>query len=295
MSAKLLTPQPIKWHGGKGYLANEIVKLFPPRCRTPNAPAAGDTGYLHFVEPYFGGGAVLLANDPTGVSEVANDLNGDLACFWTILQNPVTFKHFQRHLEGTPFSEDEWVDAGILPDSAVDYSSYGGITVVRALKFFVRCRQSLAGRMRGFTGITRTRTRRGMSNEVSAWLTAVEGLPAVHARLRRVLILNRPALDVIRGQDGPQTLYYLDPPYLHTTRATTGEYGAHEMTTDQHYDLLNVLADIKGRFLLSGYRSVLYDNFAKGNGWRRHDFDLPNAAAGGKVKRRMTECVWKNY
>ena len=53
-----LTP-PLKWHGGKNYLAKKIVELMPPRCKKPNAPEADDPGWLHYVEPHFGGGAVL--------------------------------------------------------------------------------------------------------------------------------------------------------------------------------------------------------------------------------------------
>jgi DNA adenine methylase len=132
-----------------------------------------------------------------------------------------------------------------------------------------------------------------MNGEASAWLGVIDGLPDVHARLRRVLILNDDALAVIRKQDGPRTLVYLDPPYLHQTRSTTGEY-QHEMTDGQHEELLTALQAIEGRFLLSGYRSKLYDAYAKRNGWSRHAFTLPNNAAGGKAKKRMTECVWTN-
>ena len=61
--------------------------------------------------------------------------------------------------------------------------------------FFVRCRQSLAGRMKSFATLSRTRTRRGMNEQASAWLTAIEGLPAVrYARLSRVAILNHSPL-----------------------------------------------------------------------------------------------------
>src|SRR5262249_26817796 len=124
---------------------------------------------------------------------------------------------------------------------------------------------------------------------------AVEGLPAVHERLRRVVILNADALDVIRQQDGPRTLFYLDPPYLHETRATKGEYGKHEMTYQQHADLLDVLASIKGRFLLSGYDSKLYRLYAANARWKCHEFKIDNKAASGKTKRRMVECVWTNF
>src|SRR5206468_2192982 len=104
----------------------------------------------------------------------------------------------------------------------------------------------LSGRMKGFTGITRNRTRRGMNAEVSAWLTTIEGLPAVHERMKRVLIRNQPALEIIESEDGPRTLFYLDPPYLHETRATTTEYGLHEMDKVDHARLLELLLTIKG-------------------------------------------------
>lgn len=281
--------QPIKWHGGKHYLAPKIVALMPTRCKNPNAPASDDPGWLHYVEPYAGGLSVLLANDPEGISEVVNDLNSRLARFWKVLASKEPFEKFLRAVHGVPFSEQWWAESETVIEDfeAPDHR--------RAVAFFVRCRQSLAGRMDSFAGITKNRTRRGMNEQVSAWLNAVEGLPAVHARLKRVLILNRDALDVIRQQDGPRTLFYLDPPYLHETRATTGEYGEHEMTVEQHTGLLNLCKTLKGKVMLSGYRSDLYDRKLGTLHWNRHDFTLPNQAAGGKTKRRMVECVWTNY
>lgn len=267
-----ITP-PLKWHGGKHYLAKRIIALMP--------------AHTHYVEPFAGGLSVLLAKSPDGVSEAANDLNGELHNFWTVLAHDQWFQEFRRLAEATPFAESFF-------DAAAEAEGKTLTNVGRAWLFFVHCRQSLAGRMKSFSGVTRTRTRRGMNNEVSAWLSAVDGLPAVHERLRRVLILNRPALDVIRGQDGPQTLFYLDPPYLHETRVTTADY-AHEMTAGQHAELLSALSTVAGKFLLSGYRSELYDAAAEANGWTRHDFEVANHAAGGKAKRRMTECVWANF
>jgi DNA adenine methylase len=131
-----------------------------------------------------------------------------------------------------------------------------------------------------------------MNEQASAWLTAVEGLPAVHVRLRRVVVLNRPALAVLRSQDGPGTLFYLDPPYLPATRAAPRVFGA-EMTEADHRELLSVIVGLKGRVMLSGYPSPLYDRYLAG--WNRPGFDLPNHAAGGRSKRRMTERVWCNF
>lgn len=269
-----ITP-PLKWHspGGKHYLASKIVALMP--------------AHTHYVEPFAGGLSVLLAKDPEGVSEVVSDLNGELTNFWRVLQQPDTFAEFVRLCEATPFSESEWQNANDPP-------MYPNDPIEKARQFFVRCRQSLAGRMDSFAPLSRTRTRRGMNEQASAWINTVDGLPAVHSRLRRVVILNRDALDVIQQQDGEQTLFYCDPPYLHSTRATTGEY-AHEMTQADHAKLLSVLSGIKGKFMLSGYDSALYDLEARLRGYNRHTFDLPNNSAGGSAKRRMMECVWCNF
>jgi DNA adenine methylase len=158
-----ITP-PIKWHGGKHYLAKKIIALMPPRCKNPNAPATDDPGWLHYVEPYAGGLAVLLENDPEGISEVVNDLNGDLINFWRVLSLAEPFEAFRRRIEATPFAQPyfELVQMAQAikhcPDGTSEEKSVGA-----AVSFFILCRQSLSGRMDAFAGITRNRTRRGMN------------------------------------------------------------------------------------------------------------------------------------
>lgn len=276
---------PLKWHcpGGKSYLASRIVRLMPV--------------HTHYVEPYFGGGAVLLATDPEGRSEVVNDIDRLLTNFWDVLRVRRLFDELQRRVEATPFSRDAFDQAqGWI--ASLDRQTPGillekeSVRVYAAWAFFVACRQSLAGRMGSFAPLSRNRTRRGMNEQASAWLTAVEGLPEVHTRLKRVVVENDEATAVIRREDGPNTLHYLDPPYLDETRATPDVY-AHEMTRDQHGDLLDLANELEGYVMISGYRSGLYDEGLLG--WNRHDFDLPNHAAGGAAKRRMVECVWCNF
>jgi DNA adenine methylase len=121
----------------------------------------------------------------------------------------------------------------------------------------------------------------------------VQGLPAVCERLGRVLFENRPALDLIRSEDDSGTLFYLDPPYPHETRRTTDAYAASEMTEADHWELLDLVKQVQGKVMLSGYPRELYDEALAG--WSRHTFDLPNHAAGGAAKRRMTEVLWCNF
>lgn len=267
--------QPVKWHGGKHYLAPKIVALFPPKA------SERPGGYVHYVEPFFG----------AGISEVVCDIDGELTAFWKVLRSPALFPAFARAVEATEFGEAVWrqAAAGDGPGGGLA----GGL-VGRAWCFFVRYRQSLAGRGESFSPLSRRRTRRWMNEQASAWLTAVEGLPAVHARLKRVVVLApRPAADVIEQQDGPGTLFYLDPPYLPATRSAPSVYD-HEMTTEEdHAHLLAVVWRCQGKVVLSGYPSPLYDDVLRD--WRRVTFDLPNHAAGGPAKARMTEACWLNY
>lgn len=146
--------------------------------------------------------------------------------------------------------------------------------------------------MKGFTPITRSRTRRGMNGNVAEWLTAVEGLPEVHSRLIRVLIENMDANALIKREDTPDTLFYCDPPYLDETRVSKKAY-KHEMTKQQHKQLILTLEQCKGKVMLSGYSSVMYNSML--GGWNRHEFKVPNHAAGGKKKREMIEVLWCNF
>ena len=171
-----------------------------------------------------------------------------------------------------------------------------GGPVDNAIAFFIRYRQSRQGLGKDFATLSRNRTRRGMNEQVSSWLTAIEGLPEIHERLKRVVILNDDAVKVIRQQDGPNTLFYLDPPYLRETRSNGGgEYGEHEMTDQDHRKLLLGLAFVKGKFLLSGYRNAMYDGLAEASGWHRVDIHIDNKASSAKKKEIKTECVWMNY
>lgn len=272
-----MTQSALRVHGGKSYLAKRIIGLLPPR----------DTWHL-WREPFFGGGAVTLAMDHEGLSEAVNDLNCDITNFWRVLQTPSTFFQFYCRIANTPFSEHEWMDAMSDDGAWVDRC------VTSACTFFIRCRQSRQGLMRDFSTPTR-RVRRGMNENVSAWLSAVEGLPEVHARLKRIEIRNMDACEFIEKYDDPQAVFYCDPPYLHETRSTGGGEYRHEMTTDDHVQLLDCLGEIKGRFLLSGYHSGLYDATAKASNWNRVDIQIDNKASGRKSKELKTECVWRNY
>ncbi len=276
----------IKWHGGKSYLASEFWKLAPKHVR--------------YCEPFFGGGAMLFgrADDGEGCAEFVNDIHGELVNFWRTLQHKLHFEDFRRLAETTPLSKPDFELArkniGTLVSMFPDARIPGGVErIKRAVWFFIINRQSRQGLGKDFTTPT-SRLRRGMNEQVSAWLTAVEGLPEFHARLKRVEIRNQDAVEFIRELDSPDTFFYCDPPYLHETRTVKDAY-QHEMTGEQHSELLATLNNIKGKFMLSGYPSAMYDDFAQAHGWSCETFYIDNKASGKKEKKKMEEVVWRNY
>lgn len=266
---------PLKYPGGKTYSREWIIQSMP--------------SHLHFNELFFGGGSVLFAMNPQGKSELINDLDDWLTGFFATLQSPELFGEFNQRVSVPAVHEAHWRKCRDL------LASGHGSPVERAVAFYTWVRQSRAGEMKEFTGITRNRLRGNRNAEVNAWLGAVDGLPAIHARLQNVVISNRPAIDCLRQLDGKRVLHYLDPPYSPDVRTNLDRYRK-EMTLEDHRTLLHAAVECEGKVMISGYRSPLYDAMlVQRAGWRRLEREIANHAAGGKVKRRMTECLYVNY
>jgi len=263
---KTLRP-PVKWHGGKFYLCQRIIEQFPP--------------HHTYVEPFGGAASVLLNKVPSPV-EVYNDLDQRITRLFRVLRDHGP--ELQRRLSLTPYSELEFEDA----DKDV------GDEIEQARRDFIRWRLSLGGRGDSFS-FTLHRVRRGMADVVSGYLSMIdEQLPLIVERLRTVEILCRPALDVIRAWDSPKTVHYCDPPYVPETRheGSRSIYGC-EMTEEDHRELAKVLKSCRGKVVLSGYPSALYDELY--GEWRTVQFDMPNHAAGGRSKTRKQETIWLNW
>jgi DNA adenine methylase len=134
-----------------------------------------------------------------------------------------------------------------------------------------------------------------MADVVSGYLSMIDHeLPRIIERLRSVQFVNRPAVDVLQTWDSPSTLFYCDPPYLHDTRHKRSRdvYG-YEMTESEHRELAQVLRECRGKVVLSGYPSPLYEELDAG--WKTVAFDIANHAAGGRLKARKQEVLWLHW
>ena len=256
---------PVKWHGGKHYLAERIISCFP--------------AHRIYLEP-FGGAASVLLNKPPVQVEAYNDLDLRITRLFRVLQNQGG--EFVARVQFIPYSQREFEDAAVYSPGASDLD--------KAVCDFVRWRQSFGGKGRTWS-YTTGRARGGMAGDVNAWWTAIKQLPEVIDRLRRVQILHQPALRAIRRFDSPETLIYCDPPYVHGTREANSRdvYGV-EMSEADHRELAAALNECEGAVVLSGYPSPLYEELL--THWRQVEFDIANHAAGGRKKQRTTEVLW---
>ena len=255
----------MKWHGGKHYLATHIISHFP--------------AHRVYLEA-FGGAASVLLNKPPVEVEAYNDLDLRITRLFRILQHKG--QAFIDRVRFIPYSQKEFEDAGSYPPGATDLD--------KAVCDFVRWRQSFGGK--GTTwSYTTSRARGGMAGDVNAWWTAIEQLPAIIDRLKRVQILHQPATEAIRRFDGPDTLIYCDPPYLHETRDpnSVDVYGV-EMSDAEHRLLGEALNSCQSKVVLSGYPSPLYEELF--GSWQRVEFDVASHASGGRKKARKTEVLW---
>jgi DNA adenine methylase len=242
---------------------------------------------------------VLLAHDPTGKAEIANDLSGDLSNFWRVLADRTNMVEMATDLAATPFSRRSWLDAieVLRGQPCFPWETWDAVTKVRrAASYFTLARQSMAGRFAkdpAFAPITQTRLRRLMNEQVSAWWGAIDQLPLVHARLSRVVVECQDVMKLLPKWDKPRVLVYLDPPWIRATRAAKDVY-EHEMTEEQHRQLLVLICSFtKAHVCISGRSHPLYDFLLAR--WNRTDLTHKSSAGGGKSKKTMTHTVWTNY
>ena len=253
---------PLAYYGAKVTIGQQIADLFPP--------------HEHYVEPFAGSLAVLLAKRPSRM-ETVNDLDGDLMTFWRVLRDRPA--DLERVCALTPHSRAEHAAAY---EPAAD-------ELEQARRVWVKLTQGRAGTLRttGWRHYVRPVGSTGMPGYLDGY---VDRIAAAAERLAAVSLECRPALDVIaRYGQHAEVLLYVDPPYLAETR-TSVNY-RHEMPRlDQHAELAAALRDCAATVVLSGYPSAHYEELY--TGWHRHEI----ATATGQAHQwsARIEVLWCN-
>lgn len=268
-----MTAPPFPYFGGKGMLAARIVAHFPP--------------HGHYVEPYGGSLAVLLAKVPSSM-ETANDLDCDLQTFWRVLRDRP--EELTRVIALTPHSRAEF-------EASYDREGCDDVEVARRVHVQLTQGRGAVGVKSGWRHYVQPAGGTGMPDYLVGY---VRRFAPVLERLQHVSLECRPALEVIdRYGADPGVLLYVDPPYLGTSRATgndprggTKRY-RHEMLDESgHRRLGEALLRCRASVVLSGYPSSLYDEFFVG--WDRVEFVTGTGQSARGEWSSRTEVLWSN-
>jgi DNA adenine methylase len=262
-----VTP-PMPYYGGKITAATHIVSLLP--------------GHEHYVEPYGGSLAVLLAKSRSAM-ETVNDLDGDLMTFWRVLRERPA--DLTRVCALTPHARAEH-------QAAYDRADCDDLELAR--RVWVQLTQGRAG-LRKRTGwrhyVDPAGSSIGMPDYLDGYVRRM--LPAAE-RLAGVSLESRPALDLIAkyGKE-PGVLLYVDPPYLGSTRSGSSwnGYQVEMRGDDDHAELAEALRACRAGVVLSGYPSPLYDEQLYPD-WDRVTFGASTGQSG--VWANRTEVLRSN-
>lgn len=180
-------------------------------------------------------------------------------------------------LELTPYGRDEYNNAYTQNDRDTD--------IEKARKFVVKCFMGF-----GCSNLYRNGFRSSQQSNsphcTKAWNELPETLKQATLRLKNAQIENLSAIEIINRYNTADVFIYSDPPYLLDTRK--GYLYKHEMTDEQHIELLELLVKHPGKVMISGYENDLYNSVLKG--WSKA---YKNTTAEKGLQRR--EVIWMNY
>ena len=265
---------PIVWMGGKGLFVKHLLPLIPE--------------HITYVEP-FGGGASLLFAKPLSKVEVYNDIDSGLVSFFRVLRDEEKAEKLIRLLKLTLYSREEYYDCRQTWEEQQD-------EIEKVRRWFVVNRQSIGGmfgRGWGF-GIGS----RGLITQ--KWTNSIDGLLKVVNRFRKVQVEHYDFRKIFKIYDTPETLFYVDPWYVQSVTRGNNCPTKYELTNEDHNELIDILLQIEGMAIVSGYNHSIYNKL----NWERKDYStVCHATARTKVsglkgegkvskQQKRTESIW---
>jgi DNA adenine methylase len=248
----------LNYPGSKWKMAQLIVSLIPE--------------HKNYLEPFAGSLAVFF-NKNRVLCETINDLDSRLINLYKQMREEP--EQLANLIALTPYSrEEQSLSYEIATDKLED-----------ARRMMVRLWFSIGGKTSHHSSFKRNTTWKGSYN-TQTWGKVPETILEAAERLKNVQIENRPAIQLIKEFDDPETLIYIDPPYL--PELLSNSYYKYEMVKDEHVELLQIINKSRAKIILSGYESQLYSESLKG--WKK--FIVSTATFTGK---KQDEVLWLNY
>ena len=264
MKTEITTP--ISYYGGKQNLVSTILPLFPR--------------HTAYIEPFVGGGAVFWTK-PKSEVEVINDTNRELINFYEVAQNE--FVELEKMIRISLHSRSLHNDATVIYNNPHLFSR-----IQRAWAVWVLATQSFSAMLDGSWGYDRQKgtTSQKIANKRDSFSIDYA------IRLQNVQIECTDALRIIRSRDYADAFIYCDPPYFNSD---CGHYDGY--SKEDFEQLLKLLSEAKGKFLMSSYPSDILKQYTQSNGWHTKKIEQAVSVANGTGSpgKKKIEVLTANY
>jgi len=267
MAKKINTP--FGYFGSKNKIALQLCSDLPP--------------HTCWVEAFCGSAALTLRKKPAQI-EVINDIDNEIFNFFEQLRKNTAA--LIEVVKLTPYAEQELVASRIPQEGLSDLE--------RARRFLVQSMMSINGvfgEERGGFSYSDSFSRNGQDARVSRWNNMPKRLEQVVERLKKVRVENKDAMRLMkRYLSRPNTLMYLDPPYL--GERTIG-YNQEANDLEFHTNMLKMVNKAHCMIFISAYEHPLYDELLTDGWWCKRIIETTTKGSDGKAHARQ-EVVWMN-
>lgn len=193
-----------------------------------------------YVEPFGGSGAVLLSRRKSPL-EVFNDRYSGVVSFYRCIRDERLMLKLCEAIEYSVHSREDFRWCKETWQDVTD-------PVERAFRWLYMNVYSF-----GSLGRNWGRSLTGANNMAKKFINKIPRMSKIHERMKYVQVENRDWLQCVKEYDSPDTVFYLDPPYVDTdTHVYKDSY-----TKDDHFVLLNFIENCKGFVALSGYANPI--------------------------------------
>lgn len=257
----------VRYQGGKFRIAKWIISFFPK--------------HKIYCES-FGGAASILMQKELSTTEVYNDNNSEIVNVFKILRDKNKAEELKRLIELTPYSRQEYYEAQTNDESDSDIE-IARKTIVKA---FMGISAGSITKLNGGFSTKFYKSDDYKCANLRAWQTYPDCIQLFCKRLKNVMLENKDGMEVIKIYDTPETLHYVDPPYV-TSTWNKNDKKAYKtiLTNEYHIKLLELLKTVQGYVFISGYDNEIYKDMLAD--WHKEQIETKN-----QNNNKRIETIW---
>jgi DNA adenine methylase len=265
MSEKLTLKTPVTYYGGKQNMVKHILPLIPKHDL--------------YCEPFAGGAAIFFAKENSLVN-ILNDTNRELMNFYQVVKND--FTSLEKEIQISLYSRDLHRRASVIYNNPDMFNE-----IKRAWSLWILSTQGFASQLDSSWGYEKSGNAivKKFDNKKKTFTTDLA------IKLQNVQLECADALYVIRSRDTEDAFFYVDPPYYNSDM---GHYYGYSI--EDFEALLELLSEIKGKFILSSYPSLILEKYSKNFDWKTHKVEgTVSVSCNKEYLKRKTEVLTLNY